>query len=335
MKKSIIFCCFSFLIASIIATDIQIMTYNLYMLPHQDLAKQGLLKRAANIIGKGRSLKHLDTDAKGRAPKIPPKIAGLADVFAFQEGFDSTGRKKLRDGMRKAGVPYSTKVLGRSFLKSGRLTNSGLFTMSKYPIDKSKGIHYQDKFKKSSGIKPFADDKLADKGVLYAKILKDGKPFHVFSTHTQAKTHKKDEKPPLGAKIREKQWGRIRAFIDSLNIPKTEPVLIVGDMNIDKANPEKRADRYAEYKRMLEILNATDVEIDKAKSFGYTSLFDQEKVEKSKIPGQWIDYVLYSNTHLKPTKAQAYVPVTDATAKEWENLSDHFPLIGHFEFKGY
>lgn len=337
--KKIILLFISIIGINIGATNIKIMTYNLWMLPYQDLAKTKLLKQIAALLGKGEKIEDLDTDAQGRAAKIAAVIAALADVFAFEEAFDSAGRKILRAGMKKAGVSYSTKVLGRPAIISRRLTNSGLFTMSKYPIAKSTGIYYKDSFKTkkrtSKGIGTFLFDGSADKGVLYVKIIKDGKPFHIFSTHTQAKTTKKQETPPAGALIRERQWKRIRAFIDSLNIPKSEPVIIVGDMNVDKANPQTRADRYAEYKKMLEILNASELPL-KPGSYPYTSLFDPESVAKNQIPGQWIDYVLFANTHLKPTKAEAYVPVkNEQDAKKWEELSDHFPLIGSFEFAGY
>ncbi len=337
MKKYLLAILFS--ISFIMGSSIKIMTYNLWMLPYQDLAENGLLKAAAKLIGQGESIQSLNTNSRERAEKIAAKIVQLADVFAFQEGFDTAGRKILRRDMKKLGVLSSTKVLGRSVFLSRRLTNSGLFDMSKYPIENSKGIYYKDKFKTnqrtSKPIDSFSSDRIADKGVLYVKVTKDGKPFHIFSTHTQAKTHKKSETPAAGAQIRERQWKRIRTFIDSLQIPSSQPVIIVGDMNVDKANPEKRKDRYAEYERMKQILKATEVP-KRYGSYKYTSLFDPEKVEKTKIAGQWIDYILYSNTHLKPTKAEAYVPIkNDQEAKEWEKLSDHFPLIGNFEFEGY
>ena len=315
--------------------EITVMTYNVYMLPYQSLAKhlEQLLRLMPDFgplkaLGKNaENLAKLQTQAKKRGREIPSKIAPLADVFAFEEGFDNSGRERLIRYMEKEGVKNKTKVLGRGALeyakiiafggkKAIRLTNSGLLAMSKYPIVKTKGLYYQDK-----GIPAVADDAIADKGALYTRIKKDGKKYHIFSTHVQSRF-----RYPGAIEVREKQLKALKEFIDEQKIPATEPVIIVGDFNIDSANPETRKINYEHYPKMLKVLNATDV---RPTGYQFTAIFDKENQKKFGSKGQRIDYVLYSNTHLKPTKA------TVTVQKQLGDLSDHFPVVGHFVFEGY
>lgn len=300
---------------------LRVMTYNLFMLPYQALGKN--IKDIAELVGVDPStlkISQLNTQAKERAAKIPQVIKSLADVYTFQEGFDENARKILRAGMKAAGINHSTQIMGRSFLASQRLTNSGLFIMSKYPIEASDGIYYQDSFQGKNGIQSFDSDRLADKGIVYIKINKDGKKYHIFTTHTQAKTHHGNEVPPLGCQIRAKQLERLKQFIDSKKIPAHEPVIITGDFNMDSANPNSRLHCYEESQKIAAMLNATQPESQEK----YTAKFKSAR-EDNDQPGQWIDYVLYSNEHQKPDTASLKV------YQEIE-LSDHYPVVGTFEF---
>lgn len=304
--------------------SVSLLTYNIWALPYQDLG--AFSQEVAKILGINPDdfdISILDTHADERVQKMIPQLAAIeVDFFVFQEAFDSPARKKLKNGLIDHEIPYKTSVLGRSIFFSERLTNSGLFTMSRIPIEKTDGIYYQDTFQTHHGIECFDSDCLADKGVLYTKVIKDDLPIHIFSTHTQAKTHKADEIPPLGSLLRHAQYQRIKEFIDSKQIPQTEPVLIVGDMNVDKANPKTRLEEYNEYLAMKEILHAEEADpLDSEPS----THFNKENKVKYESEGARIDYVLYSKNHLKPTNSSSFVynSIQD---------SDHMPVLGHFEF---
>ena len=310
------------------AGDIDIMSYNIFMLPYANSVHK--IIEAANYLGvdpastsTGRKLLKIDNNAKKRAKNIPPQIAPLADVFALQEGFDGGARNVLVNNMTSAGVKNNSGILERSKLKSWRATNSGLITMSKPPMDKVKGRYYQDQ-----GIESYGEEKYADKGVLYTRIVKNGKPYHIFNTHLQSKSG--------GRKIREDQIKYINKFMLKRNIPKNEPVIIVGDFNIDRLNHEQRPEQVEQYKMLFKNLDVTEV-VPKEGDVEFTSLFSKRQAEKiggtgKELPkGQAIDHVFYSNKHLKPTDAW----LTVEQQKPLGDLSDHFPIVAHFKFKGY
>jgi len=297
------------------------------MLPHQILARN--IIGVADYLGidptylpKIQKLRKLDSNARERAKKIPQNITPLADIFALQEAFDTDARTTLIEEMKRNGVPYSSGIQQRSSLYSLRLTNSGLITLSKFPITNIKNNYYQDSFKNQSGIPSINSDRMADKGVLYTRIEKNNKPYHILSTHLQSRTMK------AAGDIRLKQLTRLSTVMDAMNIPQNEPVFIVGDFNIDSHNKESRPDQQEEYKRLFEHLDVTPV-LPKKDQPPYTAPFNQSQTERFNSEGEVIDHIFYSNKHRKPTTA--YLTVE----KQLGSLSDHYPIVGHFEFEGY
>lgn len=106
------------------------------------------------------------------------------DVFCFQEVFAPRNdrRTKLIETMAQIhNLKYSKAGPKQPFF-SKAVADSGLLTLSKYPIVDSDFYHY----KHSSQV-----DALSWKGVLYTKILVQDKPnaksyLHLFNTHLQA-----------------------------------------------------------------------------------------------------------------------------------------------------
>ena len=84
-------------------------------------------------------------------------------------------------------------------------------------------------------------DCLAAKGVKYARVNKTvgavSKVLNVFATHMQAWYTPEDKA------VRVKQAAQLRAFIDTQEIPATEPVLIAGDFNTDYVKYPGEVDR--------------------------------------------------------------------------------------------
>ncbi|CAG8629103.1 2874_t:CDS:2, partial [Funneliformis mosseae] len=115
----------------------------------------------------------------------------------------------------------------------------------------------------------------SNKGVLYAKIeLSEKDIIHLFITHTQASYM---SAPPLIDKsviIRQEQLFFLRKFIDkcTLNEPLEEPIILVGDLNVNSRpqpnSPDMNGDT-AEYLNMIKILSGEGIEanqIDKSTS---------------------------------------------------------------------
>jgi sphingomyelin phosphodiesterase len=244
-----------------------------------------------------------------RTRMLPAEIRGY-DVIVFSEAFDDGLRKKLIAGL-KSSYPYATKILGTD---RGIEQDGGVIIVSKWPIKA------QDQ--KRFGSNCYGSDCMSDKGVLYAKIDKKGRPYHIFGSHTQADAGAKDRA------ARKLQLKIIRAFIDSKKIPKDEPVIIAGDLNVNKSST-------AEYKAMLSTLNAVDPPTGGAKYTFYPTINDLASGKN-----EFLDYVLWSKAHLAPVAASNQVRIPRA-AKGWKDLltenerwdlSDHYPVYGRLSF---
>jgi len=182
----------------------------------------------------------INNGAAKRASIIPRAVKkinnGNIDTIVLCEAFEDTATKKLTNGLKSLGWKHKTKVLPSRF---GKFKNGGVMIVSKWPIEETK-FHIYDSSKGADG--------LVAKGIVYSKIKKRGKIFHVFGTHLQAWND-------AGAKkIRTKQIRELQKFAKQQKIPPGEPVIYSGDFNIDKHKYESRI------KSMCRVL---DVDIPK------------------------------------------------------------------------
>lgn len=273
------------------ASTFNVLAYNIYMRP------TSLFKNGQEI----------------RARLLPAQLRGY-DALIFSEAFDDDVRGRLLAGLR-AEYPYATSILGsdRAFEQDG-----GVIIVSRWPVVGQDQRLFRDVCAGS--------DCQADKGVLYAKIEKQGRPYHIFASHTQAW-------PTTEAQaIRARQFGIIKAFIDSKQIPSVEPVLIAGDLNVDRL-------RYpGEFSQMLRILNA---EFPPTAGYGSTNDPSTNTLAEQGKPAEYLDYVLWSKAHKRPAEALNEVRIL-RSAEEWKefgwefamwDLSDHYPVRGRFRFE--
>jgi len=121
------------------------------------------------------------------------------DVAVFQEAFCDLGRPVLLAAMYKKGFIYSTGLANRMIGSEEMGTlNSGVCIVSRHPIETWDFSRFHD---------AVGDDALADKGVIYARINKNGAKIHIFGTHTQA-WQERDH-----AVCRGKQFNQMSEFI--------------------------------------------------------------------------------------------------------------------------
>ncbi|CAI5718844.1 unnamed protein product [Peronospora farinosa] len=261
-----------------------------------------------------------NTRARMIGDVLPP-----CDIWVLTECFDYRARDVLLDKMAEAGYFFSHQ--------------------RKYPI-------------LSVRVKLFegacaGSDKMADKGVLYCKILKDGLLVHIFSTHLQAWNDS------LSRIMRKTQMIMIAKFMNAMDMDKVnDVVLFVGDMNVNywlnKTNQE--------YDEMLEIFEAKDPSVVHPRKLGNASDSDKKelvgefkylrkhsfdpRVNALAADGpssdgslELLDYVLYSRTHRQPKTASSWVlPLMTTSPWNWRgqsqyNLSDHFPVVSEFTFE--
>jgi len=312
---------------------INIFSWNLYLMTFEGA---GLSRVLANLIAIGApQIMGLEKPGVAvRARLIPDAIDQNNDVVLFNEAWDKNARKDLLLGMKKRGFLYATcilgsgyewkgngdnyrkegvalkqrwiidfndprfgtndkytigdvgtKLTGENFFAQRAISNGGVIIVSKYPIvDSREHIFVNNNH----------GDKQAKKGLVYAKVNKEGKMYHILATHLP--TGKYGE--PAG-KDRLGSYKEIVGFIQSLNIPKTEPVIIGGDLNVGMGEPEEAV--------MLRALNAT---LPQRRGAGcdkknLLQIFGGEQLEKlggGEKP-RCLDYILYFNNYQKPKQS--------------------------------
>lgn len=268
-----------------------------------DVLAYNIYMRPTSLFKNGQSL---------RARLLPAQLHGY-DALIFSEAFDDDTRAELLNGLRTE-YPYATSILGSD---RGVEQDGGVIIVSRWPIV----AQDQRRF----GSICSGSDCQADKGVLYARIERGARFYNLFGSHTQAWP------TPAGAQVRAQQFRIIRQFIDSKSIAAGEPVLIGGDLNVDRLKfPE-------EFRQMLQILNA---ECPPHQGYAYT--WDSTTNDLAEKTGgfEYLDYILWSKAHLKPA-ASLNEPRILRAAQEWKefgweyamwDLSDHYPVYGRFNF---
>ncbi|MFP5383017.1 MAG: sphingomyelin phosphodiesterase [Gammaproteobacteria bacterium] len=246
-----------------------------------------------------------------RLAELPKHLKGY-DVILFQEAFssDRTGMLLALSGE----YPYQTHVPKIPY-DGINIYDSGVLVVSRYPIVNTADYIYPD----CSGT-----DCFADKGVIYAEVIKGGKAYHVTSTHTASFDTEE------ARALRQEQFQQIRALVDAQNIPAFDAVMMGGDFNVNKLLWPQ------DYAQMLVNLVATD-----PASTGHDATFDPRINILSGAAGsggetvEYLDYVVYSNTHRQPSQSRndVRVPRTGvAPLFHTRDLSDHFPVMGDFAF---
>lgn len=240
-----------------------------------------------------------------RMAAIPGHVQGY-DVIMFQEAFSG-----LRDQLKldlAAEYPYQTYVPAG---ENWNVFDSGIFIVSRYPITDVTHFIYPDCAGTDCG---------GQKGVLYAEIIKNGSAYHVTNTHAASFDTQE------ARLLRQVQFQQIRQLVDSLTIPASEAVMMGGDLNVNKfLFPGDHA-------QMLANLDATE-----PTNTGYEATYDariNNNIGSDKV--QYLDYVVYSNTHLAPVESTNDVRVPRSANDDlwnWWDLSDHFPVMGEFHFE--
>jgi endonuclease/exonuclease/phosphatase family metal-dependent hydrolase len=231
-----------------------------------------------------------------RALHMPAHLSS-AEVVVLNEAFDDSARRVLLDGL-KPRLPFHSRILGKD---TALRQDGGVMVLSRWPIEQEDSVIFDD----CSGT-----DCFADKGVNYVAIKKGDRRYHIFATHLQAQD----------TTVRKKQLRAFSRFVSQKNIPIDEPVLFVGDFNVDRNSTE--------YFEMLDTLRARCPE---PIGHPYTSDPQNQLVPKTRSPS-FIDYVLYSRDHLWPRKSFLEPQIFRGPQKGAPDLSDHYAVLGRLLF---
>ena len=263
-----------------------------------------------------------------RAKLIPSLIASGDrgyDAIVLSEAFDDLCRDEIMtQGFAEAGYDYHTDVVEESAVYG----DGGVIIFSRWPI-----VTWRDHVFQMRG---FGVDYLADKGVMYAKINKNGRIFNLFGTHPQSKHTE------AGMYVRSLQMKEMDDFIQSCCSTgcANEAVIIAGDFNIDRLTDWNEAD---EYRRIFfGLFSAQEPEYR-----GYSYTWDSFRNGQADGDGlAWLDYVMVLRPRpgSDPWRAipriainTCFIPRLTAEQQAEYNinldLSDHYPVWGFFEWQ--
>jgi len=250
------------------------------------------------------------------------------DVVCVQEANPKPYQRKLTKGFREHGFRYATSQL-ESYL---RPVLGGVLIFSRDPILREEHLVWQN---------CCDEDALSAKGAVYACIDKPGMgPIHIVSCHFQAWNHKKS------VKIRELQWRELETFIEGLEIPPEEPLILAGDTN-GQPPPQWKVPKKAKWSHEY----SSDPLSNQLMGFEDASRLDCQKTYLDTrvcdcCPREWLDYVGVHSSHssslvsssmgsLKNCRSMPF-DLQVGSASWWKNfhdLSDHYPVCGSFTFR--
>ncbi len=229
----------------------------------------------------------------------------------FQEVF--THQEEIITAMTNAGFCYYVSNIYE-------FTGSGKQIFSKYPLENADFIDFYDE----------SDDPEligSDRGVMYAKVIKDGMAYHVGNTHTSSNS--------LGEKetVRRGEYKMMKSFVTGKKPKSDEMVFYGGDMNEDKYNHDV-GDKY--YKNMLAELDAFEPHIPEGgQQFTYDTY--ENPIPRSfqeKNYQELLDFVLVSNEYAQPKDASCEILIPkwplECGGEKKCMISDHFPNVCTF-----
>ena len=270
---------------------LNILTYNLYMLTPP--------------IGSSEEIQ--------RAAIVHNYIHGY-DAIILNEVFYNTARNNELIPKLSIEYPFRSAVVDAS----GYPEDGGVMIFSKWPILDEDQMVYSV----CDG-----SDCLSSKGVMYVKINKLGKPYHIFGTHTQAWPD------ATSIAVRLQQLGEMYAFMQSQNIPLLEPVIFGGDLNVNKANTNQNL----EYFPMLDTLH-----VNEPTYLGHPYTYDPTYNNyASGTDFEYLDFLFSENTHFcaySVTNEPFILRHVTSNDDFWDNnsldldLSDHYAVHGRFEY---
>jgi hypothetical protein len=239
--------------------------------------------------------------AAERGDLLPSQLSPYQDVVIFEEVFDPIPRLvNLIPAMRDAGFFYDTGILN-DYLPF----NGGVIIFSRWPIDATAMYDF-------ALCGPNAQDCLANKGIMYAKVNKLGKSYHVFGTHMDAGGDSAD------VEARNLQYTEMREFIGAQGISSSEPVIWGGDLNTDLNNSHN------DFYKMRDSIDFIGPD--------YTG-FPSSTMNRD--TGDVIDHLFTDPRYLLPTEGEVFITTfrsVDPVLWDLSDFSDHRCAIGRFKF---
>lgn len=290
-KMVVLFLCVLFLeinltaqepITSYSDEELKILSWNIYMLP--PFAYMTNKRARAKAIGD-----FLNTSDY--------------DIAILQEAFKHGARRMIKRRTKQS-FPYRKGPANIRYITIFR-TNSGIWMLSKHPIEKL-GV---TKFKQKAGF----DNKMARKGALMVEMEKNGKKYHFVGTHLNAGG-------PI--EVRRSQVVQIKELVEK-HEKENVPVIIAGDFNINIKSDT--------YPFVLETLGVEDGILvgDRQCTTSAKNDYNLDNPNKCEI----IDYIFYKGNGVDYEYIERRLPVIEYPFKEGrKSLADHEPVEMYIKF---
>lgn len=272
----------------------------------------------------------------------------FADICVVQESIVNDLHVRLRKGMQRIGFIYETKQLVGSIMRF-KIVQGGVVIFSRFPIVRQDTVIFEGLCDK--------EDCLAAKGAVYAQVKKGNHLFHIFALHLNS------WESPKSRAVRRGQMAEVYKFIQRQNIPSDEPVVMMGDFNVDLYSEQRQLKALCDIVKfgMLSRHKDTHAFTSDPMTNQLMGIDDTSAYSSDAFPGgcseeyirtlhcvccpqEWLDHALYSREHSKPDITKSWtrvVPVkaipftvnlTFTTKREITDLSDHYPIISYYVF---
>jgi sphingomyelin phosphodiesterase len=290
-KRIILFICIIALVSNLSAQEtvtsysdeeLKVLSWNIYMLPP--------FAYMTNKRARGKAIgDYLNTSDY--------------DIAILQEAFKHGARRMIKR-RTKASFPYRKGPANIRYVTIFR-TNSGIWMLSKYPIEKL-GV---TKFKQKAGF----DNKMARKGALMVEMEKNGKKYHFVGTHLNAGG-------PI--EVRRSQVVQIKELVEKHEMENV-PVIIAGDFNINIKSDT--------YPFILETLGVEDGVLTGERQCTTSGDNDYNRDNPNKC--EVIDYIFYKGNGVDYEFIERSLPVIEYPFKEGrKSLADHEPVEMYIKF---
>jgi len=290
-----------------------------------------------------------DWDQDARLKRLPDTLRRpeyQADILILNELMTQAAYDKVKTLTDI--YPHITTVVGKDC--SGKdltsisgpcnkiMPRSGVMALSKFPILETHGLIYKNA---ASG----TWDAKCNKGAIYLKVNVDGLNVHVVGTHTQANEGDVD-----GGPTRLLQMKHLREWMESFAIPDDEPIILTGDINTERGSDEQRAIFEGNF-----VFNFVPQDFGTfSASTNWLTRADAYNDKIDLYKERHLDYVATWTNHLQPVRPAFMTIIPLKASEKWywsylegywalhegmfyhdgyyADVSDHYPVIAHFEF---
>ena len=257
------------------------------------------------------------TDIGTRLPRITDYIRSVApglDVVVLTEVFRVHDQDFVYKALASA-FPYMARMQREPWT----FLSGGVMILSRYPLDGTQFIQ----FTTATQI-----DSLASKGALMVRVMRPRLPVTLVAVHLQAWSE--------NAHVRQEQVTEIRTWLNTHIEDKTEPVLLVGDLNQNHSQTKRLfpRDKVARKHPRSEHGSSVDPRTNTLACWSQGKDYVPEMVDYAvaldgyRKPSELTFYVQRAQTSVPyPVRVWKYGFQPRSTVLETRDLSDHYPVL--------